>query len=96
MSAPTAPARAAHVHTSKGANGVVAAGHPLATQEALRVLKDGGNAVDAAVAAGLVLTVVAPYAVTLAGDAYLLIRDPKTRTIAGLNGTGRAPTGATW
>ncbi len=95
MSAPTAAARPAHVHTSRGANGVVAAGHPLATQEALRVLKDGGNAVDAAVAAGLVLTVVAPYAVTLAGDAYLLIRDPKTGKTAGLNGTGRAPTGAT-
>jgi len=90
---PSAPA--ARVQTAKGRQGVAAAGHPLATQEALRVLQDGGNAVDAAVAAGLVLTVVAPYAVTLAGDVYMLIRDPKTRTIAGLNGTGRAPTGAT-
>jgi gamma-glutamyltranspeptidase/glutathione hydrolase len=85
----------AHVQTARGRRGVVAAGHPLATQEALRVLQDGGNAVDAAVAAGLVLTVVAPYAVTLAGDVYMLIRDPKTGKTAGLNGTGRAPTGAT-
>lgn len=93
--APAARGKTATVQTARGRQGVVAAGHPLATQEALRVLQDGGNAVDAAVAAGLVLTVVAPYAVTLAGDVYMLIRDPKTRTIAGLNGTGRAPTGAT-
>lgn len=95
MTQPAPSASAARVQTAKGRHGVVSAGHPLATQEALRVLQDGGNAVDAAVAAGLVLTVVAPYAVTLAGDAYMLIRDPKTKTIAGLNGTGRAPTGAT-
>lgn len=94
MTAPSAPAPK-QVQTARGRNGIASAGHPLATAEAIRVLQDGGNAVDAAVAAGLVLTVVAPYAVTLAGDAYFLIRDPKTGKIDGLNGTGRAPTGAT-
>jgi gamma-glutamyltranspeptidase/glutathione hydrolase len=90
---PVVPLKA--VQTARGRHGIVAAGHPLATEEAIRVLKDGGNAVDAAVAAGLVLTVVAPYAVTLAGDTYFLIRDPKSGKVHGLNGTGRAPSGAT-
>ena len=83
------------VQSAASHDGIVVAGHPLAAAEGVRVLRDGGNAVDAAVAAGLVLAVVCPYACTLAGDVYLLIRDPKTGRVAGLNGTGAAPTGAT-
>ena len=78
-----------------GRHGVVASGHALATGAALAILKTGGNAVDAAVAGALVLCVVCPYACTLAGDVYLLVYDPKTRRVLGLNGTGRAPGAAT-
>lgn len=78
-----------------GTRGAVAAGHELASDAALAVLRDGGNAVDAAVAAALVLTVVAPYACTLAGDLYLLVYDPKTKKVDGLNATGRSPAAAT-
>ena len=83
------------IQLAQGRNGAVASGHEVATREALAVLKDGGNAVDAAVAAALALTVLCPYACTLAGDAYLMIFDPRSGKIAGLNGTGRAPEAAT-
>jgi gamma-glutamyltranspeptidase len=83
------------IGTARGRAGMVVAGHPLAAEEGRRVLAAGGNAVDAAVAAGLVLAVVCPYACTLAGDVYMLIRDGKSGRIHGLNGTGAAPQGAT-
>jgi gamma-glutamyltranspeptidase len=83
------------VETARSRSGIVVAGHPLAAEEGVRVLAAGGNAVDAAVAAGLVLAVVCPYACTLAGDVYMLIRDAKSGRIAGLNGTGAAPQAAT-
>src|SRR3954471_12633952 len=83
------------VQSADSRDGIVVAGHPLAAEEGLRVLGAGGNAVDAAVAAGLVLATVCPYACTLAGDVYMLIRDPKTGRVEGLNGTGAAPQGAT-
>jgi gamma-glutamyltranspeptidase/glutathione hydrolase len=72
-------------------NGVVASGHCLASEAGAAVLKDGGNAVDAAVAAALVLTVVAPYATSLGGDVYMLVFEPGSGEVHGLNGTGRAP-----
>lgn len=81
--------------TARGAHGVVASGHPLATEAGLAVLQGGGNATDAAVAAALMLTVVCPYATSLGGDVYMLIRDPETGAVHGLNGTGSAPDRAT-
>jgi gamma-glutamyltranspeptidase / glutathione hydrolase len=89
----TAPRQ--RVRTARGTHGVVATGHALATAAALDVLKGGGNAVDAAVAAALVLAVVTPYACSLGGDVYLLVADPRDGTLAGLNGTGRSPAAAT-
>jgi gamma-glutamyltranspeptidase len=83
------------VQSAASRDGIVVAGHPLAAEEGVRVLRAGGNAVDAAVAAGLVLSVVCPYACTLAGDVYMLIRDAKSGRVEGLNGTGAAPGGAT-
>ena len=83
------------VQLVRGHGGVVASGHELATQAALDVLRAGGNAVDAAIAGAFVLTVTCPYAVTLAGDVYMLIRDPRTGEVTGLNGTGCAPRAAT-
>ncbi|HVA14770.1 MAG TPA: gamma-glutamyltransferase [Stellaceae bacterium] len=81
--------------TARGRNGVVAAGHGLASEVAAAVLRDGGNAADAAVAAALVLAVVCPYATSLGGDLYALIYDPKTGAVAGLNATGCSPQAAT-
>jgi len=81
--------------TARGRNGVVSSGHGLASEAAIAVLRDGGNAVDASVAAALVLAVVCPYAVSLTGDLYALIYEPKTGTVAGLNATGCSPQAAT-
>jgi len=81
------------VRTARGTHGIVATGHPLASDAALAVLKTGGNAVDAAVAAAFVLAVVTPYACTLGSDLYLLVSEPRGG-IAGLNGTGRSPQAA--
>ncbi len=80
---------------ARGRNGVVAAGHGLASEAAITVLRAGGNAVDASIAAALVLAVVCPYAVSLAGDLYALVYEPKSGTVAGLNATGAAPAAAT-
>ncbi len=81
--------------TARGTNGIVATGHGLASEAAIDVLQQGGNAVDAAVAAALVLAVVCPYACTLGGDLYALIYDPSSGSSIGLNGTGRSPQAAT-
>ncbi len=80
-----------HAHMVHGPSCAVASGHPLATEEALRVLAEGGNAVDAAIAAGMVLNVVCPYATTLAGDMFIMVHKPGWRTPKALNGTGTAP-----
>ena len=74
-----------------GSRGMVATGHALATDAALDVLRAGGNAVDAAVCAALVLSVVCPYACTLGGDMFALVYDPRTSSVNGLNATGRSP-----
>src|SRR5277367_4721704 len=73
-----------------GTRGIVASGHALATDAALDVLRAGGNAVDAAVCAALVLCVVCPYACTLGGDMFAVVYDPAAG-VAGLNATGRSP-----
>ena len=87
------------VQIAHGARGVVASGHPLATEAALDVLKRGGNAVDAAICGALVLTVTCPYACSLAGDMYMLVFEPgdagSSGAVSGLNATGRAPAAAT-
>ncbi len=80
--------------TARGTQGIVATGHALASEEALAVLKEGGNAVDAATVAALVLAVVCPYACTLGGDLYVLVYEPRTRGVSGLNATGCSPRAA--
>lgn len=78
---------------ASGERAVLVSGHPLATAAGLDVIREGGNAVDGALCAALVLQVVAPHACTLAGDAFMLVGDPGG-TIHGLNGTGAAPRAA--
>ncbi len=71
------------------AQNIVATSQPLAAQAGLRILQDGGNAVDAALAAAITLTVVEPTGNGIGGDAFALIWDG--RKLHGINGSGRAP-----
>src|SRR5437762_14238202 len=72
-------------------HGMIASVNPLASAAGLRVLQAGGNAVDAAIAAGAVLTVVEPLSGQLGGDAFLLIASAKAKTVTAINGSGAAP-----
>ena len=76
-------------------HGMIASVNPLASAAGLRVLQAGGNAVDAAVAAGAVLTVVEPWSGQLGGDAFLLVASAERKTITAINGSGAAPLAAT-
>ncbi len=78
-----------------GTHGVVSTGHGLASQAGLRVLEDGGNAVDAALAAGAVLAVVLPEANTIGGDLFALVHDARTGQVVAVNASGPAPRAAT-
>ena len=71
------------------AHGVVATSEPLAAQAGLWMLRQGGNAVDAAVATAIALTVVEPTSNGIGADAFALVWDGNT--LHGLNGSGRAP-----
>ncbi|HBF03346.1 MAG TPA: gamma-glutamyltransferase [Verrucomicrobiales bacterium] len=70
--------------------GAVSTVHPLATQAAMEVMKEGGNAVDAAVAAGLTLGVVDGFNSGIGGGCFLLIRTPRGE-IVGIDGREAAP-----
>ena len=71
-------------------NGMVATSQPLASAAGLRVLREGGNAVDAAVAAAAVLNVVEPMMCGIGGDLFALYYEAATGGLHGLNATGRA------
>src|SRR6266536_2840030 len=73
--------------------GVVATSEPLAAQAGLAMLQRGGNAVDAAVATAIALTVVEPTSNGIGADAFALVWDG--RQLHGLNGSGRSPAGLT-
>ena len=69
--------------------GAVSTSQPLAAQAGLQMLKDGGNAVDAAVATAAVLNVVEPMSTGIGGDMFALIWDKGQRKVVSLNGSGR-------
>lgn len=71
--------------------GMAATSHPLATQAALDVLKSGGSAVDAAIAANACLGLMEPTGCGIGGDLFAIVWDPRTRRLHGLNASGRSP-----
>ena len=75
--------------------GMVACAHYLATQAGVQILTQGGNAVDAAIAANAAMTVVYPSTCSAGGDVFMLIWEAKTQQLHALNGSGRAPRGMT-
>ena len=72
-------------------NAMVATSQPLATQTALDVLKNGGNAMDAAIAANALLGLVEPTGNGIGGDIFAIIWDAESQQLYGFNGSGRSP-----
>ena len=72
-------------------NGMVVSSQPLATLTGVRVLMDGGNAIDAAVATAAVLGVVEPSSLGIGGDAFALFYSAKEKTLKALDASGRSP-----
>ena len=72
-------------------NGLVATGHHLATAAGLEILREGGSAADAAVAAAAVCDVTLPQATSIGGDVFALVYDARTRQVRAYNGSGAAP-----
>jgi len=70
---------------------MAATSQPLATQIALDVMKQGGNAIDAAIAANAALGLMEPVGAGIGGDLFALVWDGKTRKLYGLNASGRSP-----
>ena len=91
---PTGP-----IHKTRSAvlarHGMAATSQPLAAQAAIRVLQNGGNAVDAAIAANAVIGVVEPMSCGIGGDLFAIVWDAKSGKLHGLNASGRAPYRAT-
>nr|WP_136251399.1 gamma-glutamyltransferase [Ningiella ruwaisensis] len=72
-------------------HGMVATSQPLATQVGLDVLKNGGNAIDAAIAANAMLGLVEPTGCGIGGDLFAIVWDAKSKRLYGLNASGRSP-----
>src|SRR5436190_21761545 len=92
-----APARADRPGRSvvMAPHGMVATSQPLAAQVGLDVLRNGGNAIDAAIATNAALGLMEPTSCGIGGDLYAIVWDAKTKKLYGLNASGRAPGRAT-
>lgn len=80
---------------SLASNGMVTSPHSLASSAGVDVLRAGGSAIDAAIAASAVLAVVYPHMTGLGGDAFWLVHDGRSGEVKFLNGGGKAAAGAT-
>jgi gamma-glutamyltranspeptidase/glutathione hydrolase len=76
-------------------NGIVASESPLASEAGVRILENGGNAVDAAIAANAMMGVVEPMMNGIGGDLFVIVYDAKANKLYGLNASGWAPKGLT-
>jgi gamma-glutamyltranspeptidase/glutathione hydrolase len=92
---PTPQAFKAGRSVTMAPHGMVATSHPLAAQVGLDVLRNGGNAVDAAIATSAAMGVMEPTSCGIGGDLYAIVWDAKTQKLYGLNASGRAPKRAT-
>src|SRR5438046_2950238 len=90
----TEPARTGRP-TTLATRGMVASPHYLASQAGLRLLQEGGNAIDAAVAASAALAVVYPHNTSLGGDLFALVYHARSDGVYALNASGRAARAAT-
>ncbi|MBL8793250.1 MAG: gamma-glutamyltransferase [Planctomycetia bacterium] len=75
--------------------GMVATSQPLAAQAGLEILRKGGNAIDAAIAANAVIGLTEPMSCGIGGDLFVIVWDAKTQKLYGLDASGRAPYRAT-
>jgi gamma-glutamyltranspeptidase/glutathione hydrolase len=76
-------------------NGMAATSVPLATQAAVQILREGGSAVDAAIAANAVQCLLEPTGCGVGGDLFAIVWDPATKRLHGLNASGRSPAALT-
>ncbi|KAJ1799488.1 hypothetical protein LPJ59_001790 [Coemansia sp. RSA 2399] len=74
-----------------GTEYMVASMQPLASQAGVRILEQGGNAADAAVAVAAALGVTEPFSMGVGGDCFCLFYRAQDKTVHGVNGSGRAP-----
>ncbi|KAB7614496.1 gamma-glutamyltransferase family protein [Amylibacter sp. SFDW26] len=74
-------------------NGMCATSHPLAAKVAVQILESGGNAVDAAIAAGVLLGICEPQMTGIGGDCFILLSPAGSEEVIALNGSGRSPAG---
>ena len=72
-------------------NGMCATSHPLAAQAALDILKQGGNAMDAAIAGAVILGICEPQMTGIGGDCFTLVSPAGSNEVFAFNGSGRAP-----
>ena len=90
---------AANPHSTRsvvmGRHGMIATSQPLASAAGLKVMQDGGNAIDAAITAAAVLAVVEPTMNGVGGDLFAIVYDTKTKKLRGLNASGRSGYAAT-
>jgi gamma-glutamyltranspeptidase len=95
MDTPGSVNTAAWEQVRMGAQGAVVSNHPLSSYAGMRILTNGGNAVDAAVAIGFALGVAEPQGSGIASDGFIMVHMKEINTVAVANGTGCAPLAAT-